>query len=343
MMGLQGDTIRSEEKKLLISEQIAGVILFKRNITSFKQVHQLCGELKQLTTGRSFFIGVDREGGEVDRFSHLEDSFPYPSARQLSFLPPDHVFLIAQGLGEELNALGIDINFAPVLDLPQKRNDLFKTRSFGVEPKRVTLKGAAFCKGLKSQKNLFCLKHFPGHGNVEEDSHFVLPKDFRTFKEISVQLNIFKKVLERTSPPLIMTAHIQFPNVDSQIATFSKIFLSETLRDKWGYKGVIVSDDINMKALSSYSLGERVYLSLKAGCNLVLTCQDNEIIEDILLFFKNNPEKEKELNPFIKKSQNYFTSLCPIKRVRAWSEVQGILKHRKSKDLAEKLFNKNLQ
>ena len=343
MMNLQGEAITPKEKELLISNQVAGVILFKRNIKSFKQVHELCRELKSLATWKPFFIGVDREGGRVDRFSHLEEALSYPSAQELSTLSPEKVLSIAQALGEELYVLGIDINFAPVLDLPEKNSDLFKTRTFGNESEKIILTASAFCQGLQSKGVFPCLKHFPGHGNVEEDSHFTLPQDKRALAELESQLHIFKEVLDQTFVSLVMTAHIHFPNIDSKLATFSKKILRDILRDKMNYKGLVVSDDIDMRALDAYSPAERVSASLKGGCNLILSCQSEKTLDDIFTFFKTHPQQEKELAPFIKNSHSALKALKATTPTLPWEEASRVLKSSESKEWIEDLFNKGSQ
>ena len=343
MINLQGEALTSKEKELLISNQVAGVILFKRNIKSFKQVHELCRELKSLATWQPFFIGVDREGGRVDRFSHLEEAFPYPSAQQLSKLSAEKVLSIAQALGDELRVLGIDINFAPVLDLPEKNSDLLKTRTFGNEFEKIIVTASAFCQGLQSKGVFPCLKHFPGHGNVAEDSHLTLPQDKRTLTELEPQLHIFKEVLDQTFVSLIMTAHIHFPNIDSKIATFSKKILRGILRDKMNYKGLVVSDDIDMKALDSYSPAERLSLSLKGGCNLILSCQSEKTLDDIFTFFKTHSQQEKELTPFIKNSHFSLKALKAVTLPLPWEEASRVLQNSKSKKLLEDLFNESLK
>lgn len=332
MIGLKGEALAFEEKRLLKEEQIAGVILFERNVKSSKQVYELCKELRALTSHRPFFIGVDKEGGTVDRFSHLKEFKSYPSASKMSLKTPDQVFEIGQAMGEELRTLGVDINFAPVLDYSQKSSLLLKTRAFGREPKRVTLKSSAFCKGLKSQGILFCLKHFPGHGFVRADSHFKLPVDNRRIEDMKTQLLIFERVIKRTSAPLVMTAHIQFPNIDSKVATFSKFFLTDLLRKKMKYQGVVVSDDIDMGALKSYFPAERVEMSLRAGCDLILSCQNDKTVKDVLLFFKKNPKKLEELAPFLKTASDRLKLLKVQSPIKPWHEVAPILKYiRKSK------------
>ena len=129
MIGLSSSTLSKEEKDFIISHNIAGIVLFKRNIKSFQQVHELCSEIKCLTVPPPL-IAIDMEGGEVNRFSHLKQSVPWPSPQALRTLEPKHIFSIARSMSRQLKLLGIDINFAPVVDLPLMNNPSFKDPCF---------------------------------------------------------------------------------------------------------------------------------------------------------------------------------------------------------------------
>ena len=293
MMGLEGPSLLKEEKDFIASNHIAGFVLFKRNIQSFRQVYELCSELKSLSEP-SPLIAIDMEGGRVNRFSHLKESFPWPSPKVLRTLRPKQVFLIARSMAKQLRVLGIDINFAPVVDLLSVRNPLLEDRVFG-ESKGEVLQGASsFIEGLLEEKQIPCLKHFPGHGGVGGDSHKTLPKDPRSLKELEAQLDIFQILFDRY-PCWVMTAHIEFSLIDQKPATFSKIFLKEELRERRAFKGLVVSDDIDMKALEAFSSGEKFFYALKGGCNLVLTGQGKETVGEIIEWFQQNPGKKKEL------------------------------------------------
>lgn len=293
MMSLKGPSLLKEERDFIISNSIAGVILFKRNIQSFKQTYELCSELKSLTKP-SLLIAVDMEGGEVDRFSHLKESISWSSAEVLKDLEPDQIFSIAGAMAKQLNLLGIDINFAPVVDLLLVDSPLLKTRVFG-KSKQSILKGAeAFIKGMIKEQLIPCLKHFPGHGGVTEDSHKSLPEDFRQLKDLESQLEIFQTLFEKY-PCWIMTAHIEFPNIDKKPATFSETLLKTVLRKQRGFKNVLVSDDIDMSALKNYSADQSFFQAIKGGCDLVISCQKEDSPKEIINYFKSNPDKTEEI------------------------------------------------
>lgn len=273
MIGLEGEALSKSESQFLIQEQIAGVILFKRNLKSFEQVYELCLELKSLPLKESLLIGIDMEGGQVDRLCHLPESFPWPSASQLSQRSNKEIFQVAYLMAQCLKSLKIDINFAPVVDWPLVASPLLETRTFGNKEQDILEKATCFKEGLLKGHIIPCLKHFPGHGGVSEDSHKKLPQDVRPLEALQSQMDLFKKLQEQAC---IMTAHIEFPKVDSYPATFSTIFLQKELRQKRNFEGVIVSDDIDMHALDKFTASERVFQALKAGCDLILSCQKKE-------------------------------------------------------------------
>ena len=227
MIGLKGHSLLKEEKDFIISNHISGVVLFKRNIQSFKQVYELCSELKSLSRP-SPLIAIDMEGGEVDRFSHLKEAIPWPSAKTLGSLNSKSIYSIARSLAKQLNLLGININFAPVVDLPLIKNPLLETRVFGRTQQEILRGADPFVEGLIKEQVIPCLKHFPGHGGVAEDSHKTFPKDQRHLNELEPQLEIFQTLFEK-HPCWIMTAHIEFPNIDKTPATFSNVFLKHCL------------------------------------------------------------------------------------------------------------------
>ena len=285
MTGLKGRGISKSERDFLASRQAAGVILFQRNLESFRQIYELCRELKSLSP-RPLLLGIDMEGGAVNRLSHIEGALPWPSARALGEKAPHQIFALAKALGRRLAALGFDINFAPVADLPIRESALLKTRAFGKSPESVSRAAAAFARGTLAGGLLPCLKHFPGHGGAVEDSHKVLPKDMRSVGEMAPQLRVFREILKSRAFP-VMTAHVEFPLIEKGApATFSQTLLRGLLREKWGFEGLIVSDDIDMGALGEWTPGERVFYALRGGCELILCCQREETAHEAIEFFE---------------------------------------------------------
>ena len=306
MIALKGPQLLKRERDFIVKNQIAGVVLFQRNIKSFEQVFQLNKQIKDLTQSAPL-IAVDMEGGLVNRFSHLKKGGDWPSAEELSCLPPQKVFLTAKKMARQLKKLGFDLNFAPVVDIPLFKSPLLKTRVFGSEPKSVLKLASAFLRGMEKEGLGSCLKHFPGHGGVKEDSHKTLPVDNRSLKDLASQLLVFQRLFQPLFP-CIMTAHIEFPKIEKKPATFSKKLLIQVLRKKLGFKGLIISDDIDMKALQSFSPGASFFWAVKAGCNIVIACQNEDSPIKIIDYFEKNKQKKsqikKELNQSIKKIES---------------------------------------
>ena len=312
MIGIQGLSLSKEEKNFIVSNNIAGVVLFKRNLQSFRQIFELCLEIKSLSNP-SPLIAIDMEGGEVNRFSHLKESLPWPSPKVLGTLQAEQVFLIAKSMAKQLYLLGIDINFAPVVDLLLVKNSLLETRVFGKSKADILKFASAFIEGLIEEKIISCLKHFPGHGGVSEDSHNILPKDSRHLTDLEPQLKIFQNLFEKYSC-WIMTAHIEFSNIEKTPATFSQTLLKQKLRKDRGFKDILVSDDIDMEALACFSPPERFSKALKGGCDLVIACQNKQSPEEIIKYFNKNPNKKAELTEELKNSSE---KLFKIKKRRA--------------------------
>ena len=218
--------------------------------------------------------------------------------------------MIAKKQARQLKNLGIDLNFAPVVDLPLVESTVLRSRAFGKSSHDILRAVEPLLKGFNEEGLLFCLKHFPGHGGVLEDSHKVLPKDSRSLKDLAEQLEIFHKLFKSYSS-YVMTAHVEFPNIEKGPATFSKKILTKLLKKELGFKNLIVSDDIDMKALKNFSAGESFFLALKAGCDLVITCQNQESPFEIIKYFKNHPQKKEEIK---KELSRAFQKLLQIKK-----------------------------
>ena len=299
MIALNGPQLLKKEREFIKKNQIAGVILFQRNIESFKQLFRLNKEIKSLTQPPPL-IAIDMEGGRVNRFSHLTgDSRDWPSAESLSRCSSQEIFLTAKRQAVQLKKLGIDLNFAPVVDLPLVQSSVLKTRTFGAKVLDILRVARPFLKGFEEEGVISCLKHFPGHGGVSEDSHETLPIDNRNLRELKPQLDIFH-TLFKSHFNCIMTAHVEFPKIEKQPASFSKMLLTQILKKRLGFQGLVISDDIDMKALRNFPPGESFFLALKAGCDVVITCQKPESSLQIIDYFKRQTRKKlaikKELN-----------------------------------------------
>lgn len=280
MWGFEGIELQSDFTHLLEKAPPAGVILFKRNIVSLEQVQVLNRLLQK--KNKSLLIAVDQEGGRVAR---LTAPFPtYPPGATWGFLfekGKNKKMIVEAGflLGRELKKLGFNLDFAPVLDVNSNpHNPIIGDRAFSNDPKIVAQAALAFAAGLQKAGVIPCGKHFPGHGDTAQDSHLVLPTVDRSSSVLNrVELFPFREAVQKKIP-MLMTAHVIFKALDTERpATLSSRILTDILRKKWRYQGVIISDDFEMKAIAeTYSTEEACVLALEAGVDMLLICRGGE-------------------------------------------------------------------
>ena len=289
MLDLDGTSLTQEENELLLNPHVGGVILFARNISSRHQVQELCEEIRNINP--KLLIAVDQEGGRVQR---LKEGYTIlPTMQRLSaFLNSDidKNFSFATDLGwlmaSEVIASGLDISFAPVLDLDDSRSSVIGDRSISDNPEQVIDIASAFIEGMNQAGMQAIGKHFPGHGGIFADSHYTFSQDNRSLSELeSHDLLPFDALKLQLGG--IMTAHISFTNIDKEIATFSKFWLKDILRNKMGFTGIIFSDDLSMKG-SDYVGGieAKVGKALESGCNMVLICNDRSAVIEAINFLE---------------------------------------------------------
>lgn len=268
----------SAELVSLLERGVGGVIAFSQNIGAPEEVLELNRAIK-LEAGRPLLLSVDQEGGRVARLR-----------RGFTELPPMRALgasgdaELARALGgvvaRELRAVGFDLNYAPVLDVDTNPdNPVIGDRSFGSSPKLVTELGLAFGQGLQQAGVAACAKHFPGHGDTSQDSHLELPRlqhDRARLEQI--ELAPFRAAAQ-TDIAAIMTAHVIFEAVDTHHpATMSRAVVRDVLRGELGYGGLVVSDDLEMRAITDhYGVTQAVLLGLQAGVDHFLICHRAEL------------------------------------------------------------------
>ena len=285
-----------------------GIILFARNISNFNQVRQLTSSIKSLS--KKTLIFIDQEGGIVNRFKNFSEFqfknnfdfydiyLKYPSlAKQL-------VYLKSFITNYYLSSLGIDVNTIPVLDIPNSKTvSMIKKRTFGSDLKINTILTDITVQSSLDFGVLPVMKHFPGHGLTNKDSHFTKPVTNASTKALNHQLSLFKTFVKL---PMIMTAHIQYQNWDNHnIATYSPYILKDILRKKLKYKGLVMSDDLVMKA-NNQSIEKSIDLSNKSGLDIILDCSSDwkRYIKILENFKKTNFFNNKNKILFSKKTSN---------------------------------------
>ena len=278
IISIRGVKLTNKEKLLISKEKPWGLILFRRNIKSYNQIKDLIKNIRKKAKDKKFPILVDEEGSSVSRLSEVIN-------HNISANFFGNLYEINNKIGitiyknylnylcKILEDLGININTIPVLDvLRNNTNNIIGRRSFSTNKEIVKKLGKITVEHCLSQNIISVIKHVPGHGCTSFDSHLTMPKVNLSFKKLN-KIDFYPFKL--SSAKLAMTAHILYKMIDNKnLATFSKKIIKEIIRNKIGYKGILMSDDISMKALN-YSLITNAKKSLDAGCNLVLYCAGN--------------------------------------------------------------------
>ena len=276
IISISGLKLTKDEKDLIKKEKPWGVILFKRNIKSLKQITNLINSIKKTIRDKKYPILLDEEGGRVTRLSNLIDNATYTqrhfgklyeSNKSIgTSVYQNYIFSISL----MLKKIGINVNTVPVLDLLYKnKHKIIGDRSYSSNPFVVNKLGNICVDSYKKNKVGTVIKHIPGHGRSSSDSHYKLPV-------IKEKLKILKKsdfkCFKLNKSLFAMTAHILYKKLDKKnCATHSKKIIKNIIRKEIGFKGILISDDISMKALKN-DIYTNALLSLKAGCNLVLYC-----------------------------------------------------------------------
>ena len=277
VLGCAGLTLSADEKSFFRDANPLGFILFARNCETPDQVRALVNALRDSVGRTEAPVFIDQEGGRVARLTppHWRAA-PAPAvfaamAERSLERAIEAAKLNAHMMATELLELGITVDCTPVLDLPQPGADpIIGDRALGVDPKMISLLGCAVCDGMMAGGVLPVIKHIPGHGRATADSHKVLPIVETDLDELRKSDFAPFRVLQNM--PWAMTAHVQYTCLDSQSpATTSKTIINDIIRGEIGYRGVLLSDDLAMKALSG-TMSERTTASLDAGCDIALHC-----------------------------------------------------------------------
>lgn len=279
MLDLAGTQLDAEDSDLLQHPATGGVILFSRNYESPGQLRDLVSAIHAARTP-PLLVGIDQEGGRVQRLREGFTRLP-PSAWFGRRFAQNHEFGLAAAreagwlMAAELRSVGIDFSFAPVLDIDRGFNSVIGDRAFAANPDTVAALAGEWMQGAREAGMPSVGKHFPGHGGVAADSHQELPEDDRDVDDLWYQDLIPFRHLIDNGLEAVMPAHVRFGAVDSQPAGFSRFWLRTVLRERLGFGGAIVSDDLSMGGAADVGdIGAKVELALAAGCDLLLVCND---------------------------------------------------------------------
>ncbi len=283
--GLSGPRLTDDERSFFRDARPAGYILFARNIVSREQLRTLTDELRELEGHDEVPILVDQEGGRVARMRPPEwPAFPGGEAfDRLYQLAPSSAIeaarVNARALGLMLHEAGVNVDCLPMLDVRQPgASDIVGDRALGAEPMQVAALGKAILDGLRSAGTLGVIKHIPGHGRALVDSHLALPVVEASDEELAMDLEPFERLREA---PMGMTSHLLYTAWDREHpASQSPFIISEIIRQRIGFEGFLMSDDIGMEALAG-NHGERAAACVAAGCDVALHCDGK--MENMLL------------------------------------------------------------
>ena len=271
-------------ENLIRTYHVGGVILFSRHTRSLSDTMQLIEQVRQAAP-LSPFIAVDQEGGRVSRLSFATT---IPTARSVGNHSAGALQQMGMLVGRELQALGFNLNFAPVLDVDTcKENPVIGNRSFGDDPYVVAQLGSAYIRGLHNSGILSAAKHFPGHGDTSSDSHFVLPIVNQSRDRLETVEMLPFRVALRSDVDMIMAAHVHYPALDptpNLPASLSQSILTGILRQEMGFRGIIITDAMNMRAITNLmDSGQAAQSAFQAGADIILMPQDLPVAYHALL------------------------------------------------------------
>lgn len=286
MLDLLGTDVSATERELLLHPAVGGVIFFARNIEDRAQLCALSNEVRRLRP--DVLQAIDQEGGRVQR---LKDGVVrLPAMRRIGEVFADDEakvasYCLGRLMASEVLACGLDLSFAPVLDIDHGASTIIGDRSFGTSAEAVVALASAFIAGMNAAGMAATGKHFPGHGFVVADSHLALPQDTRSHAEIfATDIKPFAALASQLAG--IMPAHVVYEQVDHLPAGFSSVWLQQILRRELGFNGVIFSDDLSMAgARAAGDHAQACAAALAAGCDMVLVCNDQnaaiKVVEEV--------------------------------------------------------------
>jgi len=283
LVGFDGYAASAEIKQLIRKWGVGGIVLFARNVDAPEQVADLVRELQEEARRADYdlplLIGVDQEGGRVARLR--EPWTKWPTFRELGRTGSSELAReMGRELASELLSCGIGLDFAPVVDVDTNpRNPVINDRSLGADVEVVGRLAGAFIEGMQGSGVAACAKHFPGHGDTDLDSHLALPVvEVERERLDEVELPPFREAID-AGVASVMSAHVVFPCFDEdRPASLASVILDDVLRDELGFDGVVVSDDLEMKAISErWDDGETAVEAARAGCDVLAVCKNVEM------------------------------------------------------------------
>lgn len=340
VVDVQGKELSPEDKEVLAHPLVGGLILFTRNYESPEQLGELIRQVHQIRTP-SLAVCVDQEGGTVQRFRKGFTRLPAAQALgKLYHRDREHAYRVCTHMGwlmaAELRAVGVDISFAPVVDLNWGTSEVIGGRAFHRNPYTVSELASRYIAGMHQAGMKSVIKHFPGHGHVHEDSHKDMPVDKRSFQKIQGEDLIPFEHLATAYNEGLMTAHIIFPEVDEVPVTFSDKWLQQTLRGQMNFSGVVFSDDLNMHAAHLHEdIESRVRAAFQAGCDVALLCNNRPAVNEVLDHLKEDHNPVASLRLFRMRGAPEAESLEDLHQLPMWKEAVELAARHAEEDESE--------
>ncbi|SDL84051.1 beta-N-acetylhexosaminidase [Sediminibacillus halophilus] len=334
--GISGTGMGKQEQSLIDDYHIGGFIFYAANLESPKQTNKLLNNLKAENKQNKLplLLSVDQEGGRISRLPGNLSKLP--TNEWIGELDkPDFSYQAGEILGNELKAFGFNMNFAPVLDVNSNPdNPVIGDRSFGADPEIVSELGVQTMKGIESKQIIPVIKHFPGHGDTSVDSHYQLPKVNKTLEQLEkLELLPFRRAINQGADA-VMIAHILLPHLDeSYPASISKEVITDLLRNRLGYDGLVMTDDMTMEAIiDNFEIGQASVDSVLAGSDVILVAHDYQkvvrVIDALRTAVENGEISEERINESVKRiirlKQQYGLKDDPVNKVDITSLNQSI-------------------
>jgi beta-N-acetylhexosaminidase len=330
MVDVPGTSLTAEDRQVLGHPLIGAVILFARNFADVDQLDELVREIRAVRSP-ALLVGVDQEGGRVQRFRTGFTELPPQRVigRVYDLDPEAGRHLAAQCgwlLAAELRASGVDLSFAPCVDLDYGVSEVIGDRAYHRDPEVVARLAVSAMQGMRDAGMAATAKHFPGHGAVVADSHRALPVDRRPLEELGDDLLPYRRMIANGLSS-VMVAHVSFPEVDEAPASLSRRWVQRELRDNLGFSGAVFSDDLSMAgAAYAGSVPERARLALAAGCDVLAICNDRSGVLDTLeeLAGETDPLSQVRLVPLHGRPTPGRRELATLPR---WQECRRAVDH----------------
>jgi len=294
MVDLAGIALEPVEREMLRHPQVGCVILFTRNYESPEQVARLTAEIHGIRSP-PLLVAVDQEGGRVQRFR--AGFTRLPALREVGRrygADRGEGLTLARELGwlmaAELRGVGVDMSFAPCIDIDYGVSRAIGDRALHPDPAAVADLGVAYMLGMRDAGMAATGKHFPGHGAVAADSHVALPVDRREWPDIEADLQPYRRLIAN-GLPAVMVAHIVFPSVDEKPASLSRAWIHGVLRGELGFQGAVFADDLSMAGAAAFGdITVRATLAREAGCDVLPVCNDRQAVETLLESLHGAPD-----------------------------------------------------